>query len=458
MARIKQILVLAIAAVAIVIALTVPFGLTPVQAQTLGIVLVTLSLWGTSVLPGYLASLIFFTFILVLGIARPEVAFSGFASAAMWLIVAGFVIGAAIRLSGLGARIAAWIGPHLSSSYALLLYGLMAISMLLGFLMPSSMGRAVVMMPIGLALAERLGFDKGSNGRIGVALVVAFGTHMPSFAILPSNIPNIVLSGAAETIYGLHFGYGSYLALHYPVLGVLKSVLIVMLILRFFPARAERLATGNGGQDLGNGRRQIWLMTILLATLALWMTDSIHGINPAWVGLGASALLLAPKIGFVPPPAFKESTDFGMLLFIAGALGLGVVVNATGLGAQIAEFLAGLLPLAPGQDFTNFASLVGLASLTSIFTTIPGVPAVLTPMAQELADLTGLSLQTVLMTQVLGFSTIVFPYQSGPLLVAMGLSGESLKPLMKMTTTLAAITLLVLVPIDFLWWGVLGWF
>jgi len=457
MKRTKQIVVWLIAALGLVIGLTAPFGLTPIQAQTLGIVLVTLSLWGTSVLPNYLSSLIFFTVTLVLGLARPEVVFSGFASAAMWLIVAGFVIGAAIRSSGLGKRIAAAIGPQLSSSYPWLLSGLMLLSMLLGFLMPSSMGRAVVMMPIGLALAERLGFGQGSNGRIGVALVVAFGTHMPSFAILPSNIPNIVLSGAAETIYGMQFGYGSYLALHYPVLGLIKSVIIVGLILLFFPARAEKLAAASG-EDLGHGGRQLWLMTILLVTLVLWMTDSMHGISPAWVGLAASALLLAPKIGFVPPPLFKESNDFGMLLFIAGALGLGAVVNTTGLGGQIAEFLAGLLPLAPGQDFTNFASLVGLASLTSIFTTIPGVPAVLTPMAQELANLTGFSLQTVLMTQVLGFSTIIFPYQSGPLLVAMGLSGESLKPLMRMTLTLALITFLVLVPLDFLWWAVLGWF
>mgnify|MGYP000995035567 FL=1 len=85
-----------------------------------------------------------------------------------------------------------------------------------------------------------------------------------------------------------------------------------------------------------------------------------------------------------------------------------------------------------------------------------GVPAVLTPLAPELSQATGFSLNAVLMTQVIGFSTVVFPYQVGPLIVAMGLAGESTRPLLKVTLALFAITVLVLLPLDFLWWRVLG--
>ena len=155
----------------------------------------------------------------------------------MWLIVAGFVIGAAITSSGLGARIGALAQSHLSSSYPMLIGGLMLVSMLLGFVMPSSLGRAAVLVPVGMALADILGLGRGSTGRTGVAVLIAMGTSMPSFAILPSNIPNVMMTGLADQLLGIQFSYSDYLMLHYPVLGVVKSVFIVGLVLFFFPAR-----------------------------------------------------------------------------------------------------------------------------------------------------------------------------------------------------------------------------
>ncbi|WP_010139491.1 SLC13 family permease [Oceanicola sp. S124] len=458
MRYVKEILV---GLIALLAALLVAFGLPgldPLQARTLAVVLVTLSLWGTGIVPGYLASLLFLTVVVIGGLATPEEAFSGFSSQAMWLVISGFIIGEAIRGSGLGTRLAEAIGPRLSHSYSGLLFGLMGLCMVLSFLMPSSVGRAVVMVPVGMALADRLGFGKGSNGRIGIALTIAFGAHMPGFGVLPGNIPNLVLAGAAERLYGVKLSYASYLLLHYPVLGLIKAPLIVLLIRRFFPAEiTARAAPGAGGAVLPSSGRQAWLLSLLLVTLALWFTDAWHGISPAWIGMAASVVILMPRIGFMEGPDFKKAMDFATLLFIAGALGLGVVVTESGLGPVMAHVLTEALPLAPGHDFASFASLVGLGAATGVFTTIPGVPAVLTVLAGELSELTGLPLDAVIMTQVIGFSTVFFPYQAPPLLVAMGLSGESVKPLLRMCLALAVISLLVLMPLAYLWWQLLGW-
>ena len=78
-------------------------------------------------------------------------------------------------------------------------------------------------------------------------------------------------------------------------------------------------------------------------------------------------------------------------------------------------------------------------------------------MAQDLADVTGLSLPAELMTQVVGFSSPIFPYQIGPLVVTMQLSGEKIGALARVTIPLALIALVVLAPVDFLWWKLLGW-
>ena len=449
-----------ILAAAAAIALTVPAGLDRHQAHTLAIVLVTLGLWSTGLVPAFLGTLIFFTLLLIPGLASPELVFSGFTAPAIWLVMSGFVLVAAIRVTGLGTRLGNAAAPHLSRSYPGLIAGLVAMGAALGFLMPSSVGRSMALVPIGMALAEALGFERGSNGRTGVALAVAFGCNIPSFAILPANLPNMVLSGAAAHLHGISIGYTDYLVLHYPVLGILKSVAIVALILRAYPARtgAPAAVAAPAPEDAGGGtRQQLWLLGLLFVTLALWATDRFHGINPAWIGLAAAVILLLPRVGLVSPEAFRSAIDFGTLLLVAGVLGLGAVVSASGLGERLAELVTSVLPLAPGRDFANFLSLSALATLTALISTMPGVPAVLTPLAPDLAAATGFSVEAVLMTQVIGFSTVNFPYQVAPLIVAMGLAGEPVRALLRVTLALALLTFVLLVPLDFLWWKLLGW-
>lgn len=135
---------------------------------------------------------------------------------------------------------------------------------------------------------------------------------------------------------------------------------------------------------------------------------------------------------------------------------LGTVVNGSGLGTIIARAVFANLPMQQGQDFVNFMSLALLGAGTSVFTTMAGVPAVLTPLTERLAENTGFTANAVLMTQVVGFSSLIFPYQAAPLMVAMGLAGESTRPLARVVLLLFIVSVLVLMPLEYLWWKVLG--
>ena len=422
------------------------------------VVLITLLFWSTGFIPPFMAGLIFFALATIFKLTDPSALFSGFGSAAVWLIISGFVIGSAISESGLSRRLAALIAPALTMSYPRMIAGLVISAMLLGFVMPSSVGRAVVMLPIGMALAEQLGFSRGSNGRIGIATALALACNMPSLAVLPANIPNMILAGASENLFNVHFGYAEYLFLHFPILGLLKSAIIVTLVVYLFPAKIDKTqmaaATDIEAYDVV---KQVKLGMLLIITLLFWITDSWHGINPAWVGLTTAIILLLPKWGIIEPKRFNQSVDFSTVIFVAAALGLGVLVNQSGLGSELGQVFSQYLPLSQGASFLNFMSLSLISTLTGLVATVPGVPTVLTPMAADLANATGFSLPAVLMTQVIGFSTVIFPYQAPPLILAMQLSQESLAHLLKITLPLALITLLVLMPLDYLWWQLLGW-
>lgn len=454
---IKQVLIIG---VLLVSALMVMFPFSDHSlhfSYSAAVVLLTLALWSTGALPPFLTGLIFFALAAVFQLAEPSLLFSGFSSTAVWLIISGFVIGAAISSSGLGDRVAALIAPFLTLSYSRLIFGLVATAMALGFVMPSSVGRAVVLVPIGMALAERVGFNKGSNGRIGIAVALAIACNMPSFAVLPSNIPNMILAGSSETLFGLHFGYTEYLLLHFPILGIVKSLLLVWLVLRLFPAVITSPEVAEVAPTADDRKQQTKVIALLGATLFFWVTDSIHGVNPAWVGLATAVILLMPKFGVVEPKAFNRSIDFATVIFVAAALGLGALVNVSGLGASMGQLFSHLLPTSSDNDFLSFMALSLISTLTGLVATIPGVPTVLSPMAADFAQASGFSLSAVLMTQVIGFSTVIFPYQVGPLIVAMQLSNESLAKLVKVTLPLAGITVVLLMPLDYLWWLLLGW-
>lgn len=457
---VKNLFVLAALLAAIWIALGPLATANPLLAHSAAVVLVTLMLWSTGALPPFLTSLIFFALVLIFGLAKPDLIFSGFGSAAVWLIISGFVIGGAISASGLGQRLAAFLAPLLAGSYPRMVIGLSVAASLLGFVMPSSVGRAVVMIPIGMALADRVGFRAGSNGRIGIAAALALACNIPGFTILPANIPNMILAGASETLHHTAFSYTSYLALHFPLLGIFKLALLIGLVLLIFPDKIrpqEALADASATDKPADQGAQRRVAIILLVTLALWMTDSLHGINAAWIGIATATLLLLPKVGVLPPKSFNASIDFGVVLFVAAALGLGALVNLSGLGKEVGQGLQHVLPLQEEYTALNFFSLSLMSVLTGLVTTIPGVPTVLTPMAPELAAASGFSLKAVLMTQVIGFSTVIFPYQIGPLLVAMQLSGEKLGHLLKITLPLTVLTLVLILPLDYLWWRLLGW-
>ncbi|SIO95461.1 SLC13 family permease [Vibrio spartinae] len=435
-------------------------GVQPNVSHSAAVILITLVGWSTGLFPPFLTALIFFALVTIFQLLAPGVLFAGFGSTAVWLIISGFIIGSAISLSGLGKRLASRIAPYLVGSYFRLIFGLVVSAMILGFLMPSSVGRSVVMIPIGMALAEKVGFSRGSNGRLGVATSLTLACNMPSFAILPANIPNMILSGASETLFHLSFGYTEYLWLHFPVLGIVKSLIIVALTLVIFPAHIRAEASDEAPQqqeEVYQTALQIRVGIILGVTLLLWVTDTIHGVNSAWVGLAAAIVLLLPRWGVVPPKSFNSSIDFGAVVFVAAALGLGALVNRSGIGTIMGDILGGFIPGKAGGDFLNFMALSLMSMLTGFVATVPGVPTILTPMAGDLAQATGFTVPQVLMTQVVGFSTIIFPYQVTPLIIAMQLSHEPLSKLLKLTFPLAIITVLVLMPLDYLWWNLLGW-
>ena len=445
---------IALAAVAAAALILVWGPLPGPETRALALVVAAIGLWATGAIPEHITALAFFTIAMLTAVAPPRVIFSGFESAALWLIFGGLVMGVAVRTTGLGERIAHRLSRLFGSSYWGVVGGVTLVGVALGFVMPSSMGRAILLMPIALALAERFGFAIGSRGRTGVVLAAAFGCHVPTFSVLPANLPNVVLVGASETLYHYTPTYGAYLLLHFPVLGFLKTLLMVPLIVWLWPDTPQ---PAEPRPHTPVSRDERWLALLLAVAVVLWATDFAHHISPAWISMAVALVLLWPGIGLVKGPAFSRDINYGSLFYVAGIMGLGALVGDSGLGSRLAGAILSVIPLTPGDPAWNYAGLAAVSTLVGTVTTLPGVPAVLTPLAAQMSQASGLPLDSVLMTQVLGFSNPLLPYESAPLVVAMQLGGERLGSAQKLCLILALATILGLLPLNYLWWHLLGW-
>nr|WP_319393679.1 SLC13 family permease [uncultured Desulfobacter sp.] len=419
------------------------------------LVLAVIALFAMALIPAYLSVLVFFFLGMLFKIAPADIIFSGFRSTALWLVFGGLIIGAAIKATGLGEKLVNTLSKALPSNYVWLVAGVAASGLCFAFIMPSAMGRVMLLIPVTLALADHFGFVPGSNGRTALVLAASLGTNIPAFTILPANVPNVVMAGIAEHQLGIHLMFFEYMLNNFPILGMVKAVLTVWVIVKLYPDQPKPNA---GSETLSDPlQRDQWIVVMILTGLImLWMTDAIHHVSPAWVALGGAILLMFPGIGPVNSQIFSTRINFGSLFFVAGVLGIGNLIQYAGLSDLIGRYVIAWLPLNHAGPFGNYIMISLASALAGLFTTLPGVPAVMTPLAPEIALSTGLSVKAVLMMQVVGFSTLILPYQSPPLVVAMQISGEPLGRVLKAILAVLVLTLTVLIPVNYLWWQLIG--
>lgn len=435
--------------------LPVPAGAGPKVMPALALTVFTVGLWATGAVPEHRAAIAFFILALAFDVAPPAAVFSGFRSSAFWLVFGGVVIGVAANRTGLGRVLAHAFVRRLGGSYRQLIAGIVLGAVALAFLIPAAIARLIILMPIVLSLADHLGFGKGTRGRIGMVLATTLGSFFIPLTILPANLPNVVLAGVADSLYGITITYGEYLLMNFPVLGALKAVLLVAIIVVLFPDQIPKSVSPAAPPRLGpDGRRMVVIVSV---TLLIWATDFVHGIAPGWVAVVAATICVLPRIGVIGLADFGRDTGFPMLLYAAAVLALGAVVSSSGAGALIADGLLTATRFQPGNDAYTYAVFSAISMTMSTFATLPGTIAVLAPFAAQVADAAGLGLLTVLMMLVNGFTTVFFPYQGAPILIGLRLGGLGMAEATRAMIVLSTLAVLTLLPLNFLWWRWLGY-
>jgi di/tricarboxylate transporter len=434
-------------------------GGPPGAARAFGLVVFAVGFWSLKLLPEAITGLIFLVGTVLLGVAAPGIAFSGFSTSAFWLIFAGLILGASASRTGFSE----WLVQRFlfervrGLNYARVVAGVVIFAAAIALVLPATLGRVALLVPLMLALSNRLGFPQGGRAETGLVLAAVIGTFVVPITFLPANLPNIVLAGSLESLYGISLTFGGYFILHFPVVGLIKGVALVVIIARLYsgecrgtpdPASDDCALLSRAGQRLG---------IVLALTLILWASDTIHGQSAAWVGMLGAIVCLLPVMRILPFEQLPASSIFPVLLYVGAVIGLGAVMASSGAGAMLAQGIAGILPLERASDPAVLAMMAATAVLTGVVATIPGAPAITAPVFGDFAALTGWSVEAIGMAQVLGYATPLLPYQVPPIVVGAAMAGIPLREATRVLLVLAITTTPLVLPAAMLWWGALGW-
>jgi len=413
--------------------------------------------FATRVMPEILTAVLTFLAFIALGSAPNEVIFSGFSTGGFWLLFSGLIIGTAITQTGLGQQVATRIFARTGHSYQRAVVLLAAIGLGLGLLVPSTIPRIIVLMPVAMTLASTMGFATGSRGQIGLAITAATSTLLPTYAILTANLPTIVQYGALETLYGIEPSYARYFIAQLPV-NLVRFGLLLALMLPF--ARHDIPGTDIAAPTPATPmtRQQKRLLGLLCLAILFWATDSLHGISPAWVALLVAAFVLWPGSGLLAKDAMKTSVDMSPAFFLVGIFAVSAVARHVGIDALVADNLIPRLALAPGATLHNLYAMTGFSLVISHLTTAPAAPVVLAPLAGAMSEASGWPVLTVAMAQIIGISTPLLPYEAPPLILAMALAHFSVPALTRVCVGLALGVAVIGIPLTYAWWQLIGLF
>jgi di/tricarboxylate transporter len=432
-------------------------GLSVAGQKTLAVTLFTVTWWIFNIVPPAFSTLLMLMGYLLLGLATPDAVFHLWTTSLMWLIIASFLIAAAVTKSGLAERVATFFIIRYASSYRNLIILTYVLGFVLSFLIPHPFPRALLLMSLMRVIIQKSGMNAVDAASVGLSVFVAT-TATSTILLTGDSTLNIATVGFS----GLSLGWldwPEYMA----VPGILASLLMMILHLALFrqtgPVQIDRSALLIEQQKQGPMTRieKVTLAWVGVALL-LWSTDSLHSIDPAWVALLVVIGLSLPKIGEVlDAKDLSSGINWPILFFVMGAMAIGTVGKSTGLADWLA---ATLLPATPPQNPYAFAALVG-GSTMLIHMVLGSALACMSIVAPPMVHYAVSAGWSPLFPALLVYTAVaihyIFPFQQVIILLGQGeTGGYSTRYVLKYGLPLTIIALIVLIPIEVTWWMILG--
>ena len=339
-----------------------PFpGLEPVGMRFLGIFIWWIILMVTEPIPTYLACMAGLVVSIAAGCTTFEEAFSSFASSTSILLIGAFGLATALTNSGLLNRVALLVMKLFPGTYKGQVLAVSIASFVISPTIPSTTAKSAVLIPVVNSICDEMGYEPHSKGAVGLISVCNTVTNCCG----PMFMTGGIVAAVMLSLYTGSINWGSYLIFAL-VWGLIVFVGTVFFHLFYYNpdkgvAKDQVKVLGKEVieqrlKDLGKmNRNEIVALVVLLASIALWITESAHGIPTAVVAIGAWVVLCAFNL-FSVADFNSGKMMWTVWALVAAVLGFVDLMTSTGLSAWVGDLVAPVVSI-----FASSPALVVIA-------------------------------------------------------------------------------------------------
>lgn len=348
-------------------------------------------LWVTEIIPLAATSLLIPVVGAVLVNLSSRTVLAPFADPVIYLFFGGFVIAKAMNKTGLDKWMSLNIVRISPNNPKILMFMLMILAAFLSMFM-SNTATAATLVPLGIAVGDKL---KTKNEEINkeidrytkaLILGIAYSASLGGIGSAIGTPANPIAIALLNEYADANITFAKWFVFGLPVLVVMLPLMWLYLWAVYrpkVPSENMKMAKDAVSKEIENigplNWKQIYVLSVFILALALWLTEKLHGISSSIVALIAALMMFIPQL-----LVDKDINDinWSALIIFGGGLALGVIMTETGASDIIAFSLANL------HIESTFLVVVLIATLSVILTFVAsntGTAAIMVPLVIPLA-------------------------------------------------------------------------
>lgn len=334
---------LALALPLLILLLVKPTGLSAAGHKALALFSGIFILYLTEAIPLPITSIIVVPAAVLMGITNTKNALSGFGSSTVFLMLGAFVLAGAMAKSRLAERITYLIMKVVGDSAKSIIFGVMTANVVLAFLVPSTVARTAILLPVCLGITQVFCAEGRSKFAAGLLLILSYTNSTISAGILTATTPNPVTIEFISKAAGGHLiSYGEWFMYGFPP--ALFMTLFTWWYVSNVAFKPEVARIPGGDQfvkaklaELGPlSSDEKKALIVFIVVVALWVTGEWTKIDATIACLMGVSLLYAPGLGFMSWSDANKSISWQVLMVTGGGLSLGDALIHTGAAKWLA--------------------------------------------------------------------------------------------------------------------------
>lgn len=394
------------------------------------------------------------------GALTAEDFFAPLGASLTWLLIGAFVLAAAVTQTGLAVRIVARACAHAVTARALV-HTVAALAAATAFAVPATSGRAALLLPVFGALATTVVQTQPWLTKVlallipttvlftAAASLIGAGAHLITVQVLTT-------SGEDPITFTQWLIWG----VPYAAIMTVMSAEIVLLAFTTPAQRAQPLELNLAEKTPTPQRhaQQRTAIAILAGAVIAWLTQSLHGLDPAVVAVVAALLVTAPGIGVISLPQAMKKVPFHLIIFMAATVALARALMDSGISEALGTWAASLLGDNPIAFVWGIIIASALAHL--VIQSRSARSAVLIPLVVALAPQMGLDpVAAAFASTVAAGLSHTLPASAKPLAIFAAIDDHPTfdrRDLIRLSLILAPLHIAVTGACAFFLWPVLG--